>query len=76
MHKAYKPNEAPENYDYEETCPDCEASIPILIDDNCNHQYKVTCPVCGKPMMLCGQCMWDGRCYCDWSRETGCYRDR
>lgn len=69
MHKAYKPDEAPEKYNLEETCSFCDTAIPIVIDDNC-YEYTLTCPVCGKRLCLCTLCRWDqedgkkGGCCC------------
>ncbi len=59
MHKAYKPSDAPEGYNFEEYCPHCDNSIPIVIDNDETARYDLSCPVCGKPLMLCTLCMWD-----------------
>lgn len=58
MHKVYKPGEEPADYNFEEMCPHCDEQIPVVIDDGC-FEYKTTCPVCGKPLMLCGLCRMD-----------------
>lgn len=58
MHKAYKPDECPKEYNYEETCSHCDTAVPIVIDNEC-FEYKMACPVCGKPLMLCTLCRWD-----------------
>ena len=58
MHKLYKPGNAPDGYNYEERCPHCDEAIPVVIDNDC-FDYRATCPVCGKPMMLCGLCRMD-----------------
>ena len=83
MHKAYHPDHRPEFFDYDETCPNCEREIPIVVDDEEFRNYEVICPVCGKPLLLCGQCNWDlcgeGRnsaIECDWCESTGCFRQR
>ena len=83
MHKLFKPGTEPTNYNFEETCPHCDSAIPVIIDDSC-FEYQFNCPVCGEKMMLCTLCAWDfeddhptapkGQCYCDWSKEYGCYR--
>lgn len=80
MHKAYKPGEAPEHYNFEEYCPHCNNEIPIVIDDAV-FRYKMTCPVCGEKLMLCTLCHWDNSDAglpdrCDWSYEHGCCRER
>ena len=58
MHKVFKPSECPEGYDFEETCPHCDNTIPVVIDNDC-FDYHTTCPVCGKTLMLCGLCRMD-----------------
>ena len=58
MHKVYIPGEAPDDYDYEETCPHCDNTIPVVIDNAC-FNYEATCPVCGGRLMLCTLCEWD-----------------
>lgn len=58
MHKVYKPSECPNDYNYEETCPHCDNDIPVVIDNDC-FDYHTVCPICGKPMMLCGLCRMD-----------------
>lgn len=78
MHKVYKPGECPADYNYEEGCPYCDEAIPVVIDNEC-FDYRATCPVCGKPLMLCTLCRWDAEDNgepdrCDWSDATGCYR--
>ena len=69
-------------YHFEEQCPHCDNSIPIVIDDNDFANYEIECPACHKMMMLCTLCRWDqeleedfdGDYFCDWSEEKGCYR--
>ena len=46
-------------YNFEETCPMCEASIPILIDEEDVVHYYIDCPNCGYRMALCTLCRWD-----------------
>lgn len=58
MHKVYRPDECPKEYNYEEYCPHCDEMIPVVIDDGC-FEYATTCPVCGKRLMLCTLCHWD-----------------
>lgn len=58
MHKVYKPDECPEEYNYEETCPHCDTAVPVVIDNEC-FEYEATCPVCGERLMLCTLCYWD-----------------
>lgn len=67
MHKAYKPGEYPKDYNYEEMCPHCDEQIAVVIDNNC-FNYHMTCPACGKPLMLCNLCRWD---YTDGELLTG-----
>ena len=79
MHKAYKPGEAPKDYNFEEMCPHCDEFIPIVIDDDDATSYEVICPVCGEKMMLCTLCHWDAEedenpHDCDWCPAHGCYR--
>ena len=79
MHKAFKPGEAPSNYNYGEDCPECGETIGIVIDENDTTNYEVICPVCGNPMMLCTLCHWDNEEAenphdCDWCPARGCYR--
>ena len=83
MHKVFNPDSPPDDYNFEEGCPHCDSMIPVLLDDEC-YEYEVTCPVCGKPMMLCTLCMWDQADKnsdtapgdCDWTKEHGCFRKR
>lgn len=82
MHRLFRPDQAPEDYNFEEACPHCDSMIPVLLDDDC-FDYEATCPVCGKQMKLCTICMWDQENTgedapgdCDWTRDHGCWRQR
>lgn len=81
MHTVFAPGKAPENYNFEETCPHCDSCVPVLIDEQKHTCYEVTCPVCGQKMMLCTLCLWDNEDSndplpdnCDWSPVNGCHR--
>lgn len=78
MHKGYRPNEAPRDYNYEEFCTHCDSDIEIVIDNADYTHYEITCPVCGNKMMLCTLCRWDqedeGKSpICDWC-DNKCFR--
>jgi rRNA maturation protein Nop10 len=59
MHAVYKPGSAPYEYNFEEYCPHCDSSIPVVIDNDEMDSYDTVCPVCGNELMLCTLCMWD-----------------
>lgn len=62
-----------EKYSMEETCPQCDEIVGIILDDDDFETYEITCPHCGKQMMLCGLCGDDyGHNFCDWSMNNGC----
>ena len=69
-------------YNFEETCPECGAEVPIVIDDDDMETYSVICPNCGRKMMLCLLCRWDAEEWpgqdtpCDWGPGCGCCRER
>ena len=74
MHKVFKPDEAPEDYNFEEYCPHCDECIPVIIDDKC-FSYEMKCPVCGKTLMLCTLCQMDNEnADCDYHDGTCCKR--
>ena len=79
MNKALHPNNVTDEYNYEEDCPHCGTSVPIVIDENDRTHYEITCPICGHSMMLCVLCRWDDEDdnkphFCDWNEVTGCRR--
>lgn len=55
-----------------EVCPHCENEIEMRWDINkCG--YKAFCPVCGKRLMLCSECMNSGAGGCDYnSKDDSC----
>lgn len=69
-------------YNFAEFCPECETFVPIVIDDDDYKTYAVTCPTCGRKLMLCTLCRWDEEKFagqdtpCDWCEENGCWRER
>ena len=59
-----------------EICPYCEKEIAKKWDVE-NNGYQVTCPNCGKKIMLCDACLHskDNKTMrCNWSEENGCFR--
>ena len=73
--------ESETDYNFEEMCPHCDEWIPIVIDDADMETYSVTCPHCGRKMMLCTLCHWDANDagyneLCDWCEKRGCWRER
>ncbi len=79
MHKALNPESiGVDDYNFEEMCPRCWNTIPIVIDNNDHKSYSVKCPVCGEKFMLCTLCRWDqdvANPVCDWATDEGCFRD-
>ena len=59
-----------------EVCPHCGQEITKKWDvEKCG--YQITCPNCGKKMMLCDECLHNEDnegMRCDWSEERGCFR--
>lgn len=59
-----------------ETCPFCEVEITKNWDVEKNG-YRITCPNCGKKIMLCDACLHsedNEGMRCNWSKENGCFR--
>lgn len=56
-----------------EKCPECGTENTIewsVIKEG----YQAFCPKCGRPMMLCSECLLDSG-FCDWESDTSlCYR--
>lgn len=57
-----------------EWCPHCESEIELVWDVG-DRGYKAFCPVCGKRLMLCNECMHSGSDgefvgKCDYSSTT------
>ena len=75
MHKVYDPKlqwNPDVQYDIEEYCPECGNMIAVEIDRG-DSRFFVTCPVCGRKLLLCSMCAER----CDWNEETGCHmKDR
>ena len=85
MHKAFREQLAPKDYNYEEFCPHCDHAVAIVVDNDEASTYHINCPYCGNEMMLCTLCTWDLEetepvpgwpTSCDWCKETGCFRKR
>ena len=58
-------------YDGEEYCPFCDDVFPFYFDYE-QKDLEVTCPGCGRKMMLCSMCD-EG---CNWTSEHGCKMDK
>ena len=57
-----------------ELCPNCgeENTVKWNVAEK---GYRVFCPNCGVPLLLCSECMMDDR-FCNWDeKEELCYRD-
>lgn len=52
-----------------EVCPHCENEIEMQWDIN-KRVYKAFCPVCGKRLMLCSECMNSGAGGCDYNSKN------
>lgn len=77
MHRALDLDNVTEEYDFEEMCPHCDEPIAIVMDHAEFIRYKLVCPACGKKLMLCTLCQYDGSpVLCDWSEDRPCYRER
>lgn len=68
-------------YNFDEYCPRCDTDVSIVIDADDDRTYSVTCPNCGRKLMLCTLCHWDDwdaglGDRCDWNPKTGCFRQR
>lgn len=60
-----------------EVCPHCESEIEMHWDTD-ERGYEAHCPVCGKRLMLCDECLHseEGN-FCDYDSETdSCHRRR
>ncbi|MCI8351949.1 MAG: hypothetical protein HFJ86_12445 [Oscillospiraceae bacterium] len=65
-------------YTVTEVCPHCESEIEMRWDTD-TQGFKAFCPVCGKRLMLCDECIHaednsGGRCDFD-SEKDGCWRN-
>lgn len=59
-------------YSVVEVCPHCENEIEMQWDMK-KHGYKAFCPVCGKRLMLCSECVHSGAGGCDYnSKDDSC----
>ena len=54
-----------------EYCPHCENEIEMRWDTD-TQGFKAFCPVCGKRLMLCDECLHTGNC--NYNSETGSCR--
>lgn len=80
MHKIRQGNEY---YNFEEMCPHCGTSHPVVVDDKDFIHYSIECPVCRNKFMLCTLCRWDqevedgfdGNYKCDWCEGKECFRN-
>jgi len=70
MHRIYY-YEAPGEVDGEEYCPFCDDIFPFIFDYE-QKDLEVTCPGCGRRMMLCSMCDEE----CDWVEKYGCRMDK
>ena len=52
-----------------ETCPHCENEIEMQWRVE-KLGYKAYCPVCGKRLMLCDECLRSEDSYCDFDTKT------
>lgn len=53
----------------DEMCPHCDTEVTITWDIS-TQGYEITCPVCGKNLMLCSMCNTNDSGSCDWNNET------
>ena len=66
--KLSEPKEIVDSY---EMCPHCEHENHFRVERD---RYFANCQYCGKEIMLCADCYFDGNGKCDWSEDHGCYR--
>lgn len=59
----------PRTYIVTETCPHCESEIEMVWNTE-ERGFKAFCPVCGKRLMLCDECLHTGKGRCDYSNDT------
>lgn len=69
LRKAYLEEISPRTYIVTETCPHCESEIEMLWNTD-ERGFKAFCPVCGKRLMLCDECLHTGKGQCDYSNDT------
>lgn len=61
-----------------EMCPHCGEENTVEWDVE-KDGYEIVCPNCDEKMMLCDACTHsdDNKSgFCDWSKETGCFRKK
>lgn len=60
------------DFEVTEVCPYCNEEITMIWNVQ-SDGYKAFCPVCGKTLMLCDECMHseDGEHKCDYDKRTG-----
>lgn len=54
-----------------ELCPHCDNEIEMMWDIE-EQGYETVCPICGKRLMLCDECMHNDNAYCDYDSKTDC----
>lgn len=65
-----KTDDTDRTYTVTEYCPHCENEIEMRWDTNLQG-FKAFCPVCGKRLMLCNECLHTGDTgNCDYNSET------
>ena len=69
LRKAYLEEISPRTYIITETCPHCESEIEMIWNTD-ERGFKAFCPVCGKRLMLCDECLHMGKGQCDYSNDT------
>lgn len=69
LRKAYLEEIGPHTYIVTETCPHCESEIEMIWNTD-ERGFKAFCPVCGKRLMLCDECLHTGKGQCVYSNDT------
>lgn len=69
LRKAYLEEISPRTYIITETCPHCENEVEMFWNMD-ERGFKAFCPVCGKRLMLCDECLHTGKGQCDYNNDT------